>query len=264
MADRVYTRCNDCIFAQFTDGKQTGCDVGRLDEFQKTEGLVEWNAPTESYIINRVCNMKRLEKWANRQDGDKIEAAYKEISVGVDFVLIVENNSTYKEAAAGTCRTLKSLAQQTMAPISIVIVNSNAEVDKNMQEFWNMIVETLTANCGDKRIKYRLVRLMAFNREIGRMIDEGLAKCSAQYYAVVSTGQCIALDTVQRINDMMNKLMYRFLIIEPTHVTANYPTVIQRVIHDMLGGNLDEDAATKVKRKIQEQNKPEMARLWER
>lgn len=264
MADRVYTRCNDCIFAQFTDGKQTGCEAGRLEQFQKTPDLVEWNEPTESFVINRVCNMKRLEKWSQRQTGDKIQAALAEINIGLDFILIVSNSVPYKEAAAGTCKTLKSLANQTSVPVSIIIVNSNPEVDKNMKEFWEMIVETLAANTEDRRIKYRLVRLAAFNKKLGDMIDEGLSKCNAQFYSVVSSGHAIALDTVERLNDMINHQMKRFLIIEPTHLTANYPTIIHRVMHDMVAGNIDEDAATKVKRKIIEQGKPQMARLWER
>lgn len=257
---KIYTRCNDCIFAQYTDGKQTGCDVGRLSAFQAlSPDLVEWNESTQSFVIQRMCNMKRLQKWASRQTGDKAEIAKGEIAITVDMIVIVDNTPKYKEAAAATCRSLKAIACQSMKPASVIIITSNKDVDDNMKEFWEMVVETLK----DKNIKYRLVRLMSFDRSVGYMIDQGLSKCSAQYYAVVSAGQQIATDVIERVNNMINEKMYRFLLIEPTHLTATYPMIVQRVVHNILEGNLDAGIADKIKEQLDKQDKKYLARVWE-
>lgn len=255
----VITRCNDCIFRASLNDIQDGCKVGRLQQFKSIGTDTEWDNTTNSFIIKRVCNMKRLEKWAENKV-DIVKSVLAETILKVDFILIVPNHIKYQAVAAYTCKTLKQCINQTIKPSSVIIVTSNEDVDKNLKMFWqDVIVDTMK----DSGVKYQMVREVGASRPLNSMIDDAVKKCKGQYYAAVESGDKIEPDVIERMNDMINNQLKRIIYIQPTNLTAGYPTVIQVVAHRMLSGNGLTNILLKIDEYIDANNQTEFRATWE-
>lgn len=259
MTEGIFTRCNDCVFRhENSEGIQDGCTVGRLETFREINTDMVFDEETKSYIINRTCNTKRLKGWAENKV-NKEEAVMAETKLKVDVVLVVPNDKMYKPVAAAVCRTLKQCIKQTQKPNSIIIITSNTEVESNIQSFWNDVVN---ATLKDSDIKYSMVRITDGIRTLSMMIDECVKKCKGQYYCVLEAGDKIEPDAIEKLDYMINTEMKQILCIVPTHLSSGYPAMIQRTIHNMLGGNGYGDIVSKIKEKTEEQSKQHMVAQW--
>jgi hypothetical protein len=219
---------------------------------------MEYDEKTKSYIINRTCNMKRLEKWAESKV-NKEEAVLAETKLKVDVVLVVPNDMMYKPVAAAVSRTLKQCTKQTLLPYSIIIITSNKDVEANIGKFWT---EVVTPALNDSGIKYSMIRVTDGQRTLAMMIDDSVKKCKGQYYCVLGAGDKISSDAIERVDYMVNTEMKQILCVVPTHLSSGYPTVVQRTIHNLLEGNGYGDIVAKIREKVEEQNKPDMIAKW--
>lgn len=254
----VITRCDDCVFKVCNEeNNQTGCMVGRLEKFLEIDDKIGYNPETKSYIIGRTCNMKRLEKWASKQN-DIIEAVKSETKVKVDCIIIVRNDVKYQVASAGTCFTIKQCINQTIKPNSIIIVTGNSEVEGMVKKFWE---EAIVENLKDSHIKYQLIRQFYGPYDINSLTNEAVKKCTGQFYCLLESGDRINSDTIEKVNTIVNKDLDRFLCILPGIYDSGYP----RVIHTMTHKSYQEgtrDIVNIIEEKIDEKDREKFKKEW--
>jgi hypothetical protein len=70
----IKTSCQNCSFLISKDGKQVGCNAGRLEKFiEQDKAVFNENG---YYEINRFCNMRRKEKLTVEDAYDKIKSKF--------------------------------------------------------------------------------------------------------------------------------------------------------------------------------------------
>lgn len=77
------TSCKHCVFAIYDNKTQTGCEADRIKKF---DDIIEaYDNDREFYVINRLCNLHRTEKW---NDGIKdITKAKNESCLTFDLLI---------------------------------------------------------------------------------------------------------------------------------------------------------------------------------
>jgi hypothetical protein len=78
----VQTSCKDCLFATYENNTQAGCQFGRTEKF--TDIIPAFDNDKEFFVIPRLCNYYRDEKWNN--GFASLSLAKKESAVTIDIL----------------------------------------------------------------------------------------------------------------------------------------------------------------------------------
>lgn len=254
----VLTRCDDCVFKSVDkDGRQTGCKVGRLEKFLEIDDKTGWNPETNSYIIGRTCNMKRLEKWADKQI-DPIKSVKEETKVKVDCIIIVRRDVTYKTASAGVCYSIKQCLNQSVKPNSIIVLTSNDEVEEMIHKFWN---EAIVENVKESNVKYQLIRQFYGPYDINSLTNEAVKKCTGQFYCLLESGDKMNCDTIEKIDKLVNHDLERFLCIVPGIYDSGYPRTVHVLTHKSYHESA-RDIIYTIEEKIEDQDRERFKKEW--
>jgi hypothetical protein len=249
------TACRSCIFIEQTSGlTQTGCQVGRLEIFQKHNRA---HMDTDStYVIDGICNTCRGEEWYRKNLGvNHVSTVLKEIEVRVDVVLysindVCDNLSWKIGQAVGAC-----VKQEKIHPIKIVIVV------KNERAQFKDIYDTIQMLCEPYNIPFQLVRVMEEDADVGRCIEMGMDKCTNQYTATFDVEDKIPLNFINRLNKLVNENLRRILLVEP--ITGYSGMIFVTGLSPMLGKNYNFPLFEKIKEVATEQKKEHLIITWE-
>lgn len=263
MNERNYefnTICRDCIFATWYDDVQEDCELNRIEKFHEhNEVSLENEGDKQYYKINTICNACRNKEWFEREKENGIEDPKKnlwdQLSNQYDIVLTAYV-SPYDSKVINVDKilsTIESAKNQSLQPKSIIVVCNDIYV--SYVKLFNKIKDKLS----DTDIKYELVRVLD-ESDFRACIDKGVTKCKGLYYSVFLPGYDIPTDFIEKLNNLANKEMVQFSMVEPIE-TSNGLT-IQRQLHTLLHGNKAMKIEDKIRELAQEQNVKHMIRKW--
>ena len=103
---RLETSCKECVFAIYNNETQTGCKHERVGKFRDRDELIEaYDDDKEFYVISRVCNYFRSQKW--NSGAANIEKAVEESSG--NFCVVVDIPSMYAHGLEKTVDSIKGI-----------------------------------------------------------------------------------------------------------------------------------------------------------
>lgn len=240
---RLKTSCETCVFAQFENDQQTGCDIGRLDIFKK-QNRAEYGE--NSYIIDGVCNTCRGTQWANKYLGYNLLAqAEKEVQISIDFIILISDISEkiYKELPEIVNQCCN---QKKILPKNIICVVKNFDLDyQKLYDELNYLIPT-------EKIQSHLVRVLEENADISRMLDMGVKKCKSSYFAVFDLNDNIPINLINVLNTKLNYELIKISMIEPYKNFSGL--ILQTSLYRLYDKNKEDFIYNKIKQVSKEQN----------
>lgn len=202
--------CQNCIFVETEDNKQTGCQLNLLDHYYKQGCLVEaFNENGEFYVINgRFCYFRRLRNWLMNHKKDIVGQIRKELYIPYMTFILMEDELNKEEGINNLRVTIKNVLGQSYPPKFLVVC-------KNIQ--------TLIPNV---EIQYILERTNVEKWRISNILEKGteekciedIAKINATRYTlhqIIRAGTTIDQSLMSRLLDkvVMDNLRFDVLII---------------------------------------------------
>lgn len=222
---RIHTACKNCIWATYSGKTQTGCSINKIDAFEKigVEIVPVLDEEREFYCIDgRICQFYRANNWLLTIDSNTSieEKINKEVQIGVDILLLVEEGQIFEEIQS----SLLSIEQSTIKPESIVILLQNTYFGKYpIDHVW--IKSHIS-------IPYS-VEYIVPKTSIEQCINIGTRR-SLIYYLVLLAGKKLEKSYLEKLNYLINKDMYPLLLDAPYE---NYNQLfVSKAFHNYVGG----------------------------
>jgi hypothetical protein len=131
----VNTSCKDCVFAEYEDITQVGCNANNILEKYREAGNVldAYDDEKEFCVIpGIVCPYYRNVKWKYANASNRLEQARSELTMDYDVVIVVDGGNIVN--------TLGSLMEQTKRPSKITIVAPNPAIKFDKQSVFDCLV----------------------------------------------------------------------------------------------------------------------------
>jgi len=211
---------------------QTGCEVGRLEQFARAGAEIIYDDGPENYKIDRFCN--RFTKYIDIPEGiNPAEFARKQSEIKVDVIIYAAAHNEVSDIR----ETLDSLALQNPLPNSVKIVLNDP--DFNPIDVWTSINEM--------DLPYRWnFWTPAPDRAPLDIVDDVVKKFSGQFYAVFDAGHFVRKDFLNRLEYAFNEELKVFNVVLP--YDDGQGMTFNRAIHNMFVGNAEINLITKLRK----------------
>ncbi len=206
------TNCEDCIFAASDGNYQTGCHAGMPPKFE-TKGIqmreIEGKDGFHYLEIDTVCRMKRIDKWAKKNNVNDFwqaeDLAKRENQLHHSFIVYLRPDREYSPADIE--KTLTSLKAQTLSPREIVLIERENH-------------KTPTRVLADSELKWRRVTVYE-DKPMDVILWEAIQKIDAYFYTLVEPGFEIPADFAATINSYFNDKFCQFQLLESADDSYN-------------------------------------------
>lgn len=242
----IHTVCQNCIFAQFTEGRQTGCECGAIDKFIEHDVDID---DSEGYytILGRVCPFQRYKEWGDDKQGEDLVAQIREeVFLHADLVLYIPPTAS-EEDIRTTLQSIKDIqADQGLVPAFICVVNNNKSIRPNkFIKIWNEY-----RLC----IPWRLECVVDDDMTTADCIDLGVEKCVNIYYSVFLAGYRIPKLYYTKIDNRIFGDLDVVIAIKPFDEWNGLFASI--MLHQQAGGNREDLFINKIIRISESQECP--------
>jgi hypothetical protein len=209
--------------------QQTGCELGRIALFREQGNKVEVAKEGHLVIYERICTALRTPVWANKQK-NPIEAVYKEIRTGIDFIILADNTNSHIDVLKTiTC----AIQQKTEIQSLRVVINSDRIKTKEIIKFLEQENPPIEFFVDEVKLRTEDGKRISGDKAIDIAAD----KCKSTYYAVFNAGSHIPSTFVTDIDNAINKELQRFCLLEPND--NHNGLVVQQQLHRLLMGSRD-------------------------
>jgi hypothetical protein len=247
--DKLVTFCEHCCFAEWEDGVQEGCKLGRLKMYQDA-GLVEQK--DYFYLINTICGACRSKEWMleiEEKGLDPTEIVKDEMTVKLDYI-IFSHEDPLNKVTQKVFRTIKSIMDLKPKSIIVCIKNESVKYFQLNKELDNLI---------NSRCPYQLMSVKDVDAGVPQMLDMACKKCKAPYYITLKAGNVLPNGFIDRFNELMSGGTELRRILMVTNPECNFNRFIaSTLLHKYLIGNDPAPLYDKVKYLAKEQNKEDM------
>ena len=248
------TNCSTCVFAEWEEGVQLGCELGRLEHYIAQGKAV----PQEEgyYILETVCCACRGEEWLKAQPIDRsaVSIVEEEIQIPVAFVVVSLDDDPSTLENMIRRRVAECANQKVISPREIIVVVKNE--DANSQVLYDVIRE----EAGE--IPNLLVRVVNPKYDFGRCLDMGVSHVKAPYYCVVQLEHNIPTNMLSIINDIIHVDMRPVSMIQ-SRFGGYSGLVVQTLLHKIFGGNKGQPLHEKLEEAAKMQGKEAYILDWE-
>ena len=272
------TPCNGCVFAKFEGNKQTGCDFGRLETFQKRgiDLIPSYDLEKEFFVVKTFCSARRDETWAeNFEEQEYQNQVKKEYEIRMNVIVILGDgrNEESKKVETGQEwidqtmeeleKTLTDIREQTIAPTCVVIVNNCYLPHFDAYHMAHEVFfdsDALEKNENPAPIKFYISQMnKGANTEL--CIDEAFSSLVNGYYSVFKSGHRIDHSFIERVNSMINEELEKIPYL--TGYDGINGTVVNAPLHKYLHGNTGVPLLQKITEISEEDGSLFMLRSWE-
>lgn len=257
----LVTSCKDCVFADYEENTQTGCNRGKLDILKDRKiPIVEAEDLTkEFFVIQATCFDYRPPEWGDAYEGKEEERVSKEQLLRYNVGIIVDKDHSLE----GIKSTFDSLTSQARPPSKVVIANNTDE--KDFKKFLTEVEERID-NKNDK-IQVLIIDLMANFHEIDHVstdcgiVDELFTKFGNGYYVILKSGSILKENSIQALSDAVGRYQYSIPMITGFNKGVD-GLMVQAFIHKFLGGSRHFELKKKAK-DFQKADGLDIIRTWE-
>lgn len=236
----LYTDCKECIFANFTNNIQTGCQLGRLDKFPKE--LIVDNGPKKYFKLTGLCNACRDKEWLEQRGN--MNLALKEIAVQVDIVVSVN-----KDNLNGLQQTIDSIKNCTLAPSCVHFL-----VDHELRA--SQIFGTITQL---RPLKFNVIQLLEPKTDRFELLEMAINRLNGQFVVMYKSGDIILPTYFEKVNSIINAECRKIALID----SDNSGLMLNVAIYKMVHTNINGTPTDAIKCLAKEQEKEEMILNYE-
>jgi hypothetical protein len=239
---QVETFCRNCVFAEYTKNKQTGCTLNRSETFNPNE-IRKSQDGKESYVFNRFCTAFRPEEWKLVLDEDEkkdlISTVRAEIfpPIGI-FIFLKTETSDSLEALKNRIQEIKN---QTVGTLRyLVIINNKVEYNEEIHSI-------LRESFNFEETEFHIVQTLLDQEDL-LYIDDAFKHAKNGWIYVCESNKKIREDLFEAIDDNINVKLNRVVLLEPRDGIDGM--LFQASIHKLLDGSnslLDPSSSERVR-----------------
>lgn len=241
------TTCERCVWATFELARQTGCEAGRLEIFEKANLVETINKKVgldivEHKVINRFCNLCMDEESARRLNIKTVEEAreYRRVRPTI-FILI--NDKT-----PDVMPTLESLKGAGVERVALIYLG----IDTNYN-----IIKYLK----DNFLKYNITAY-AEKEEVFFAIDDVFKKIKPVSYCIAQAGWLMPNNYLKNLDHLINVDCKTVLMIKPHSPASDLEGNLNGfwalgVMHVLHNGNIPTEHGIWLADKIEDKAKKE-------
>ena len=254
----VIMSCKGCVFANKIGITQVGCDLNKIERFKEigTKVLEGTDDIEEFYILSRICQFYRDEKWSEGFT-DLEEQVHKETEVRCGFIVVHQFGTPIEDIRT----TFKGIQAQESPPLYVTLVVDSKEKDPfNIRHICHEYFDWPNV---DPSIRFNVVTMMGEDdyTELD-MIDEAFLQSHNGYYAVFESGKEVPTDFITSLNKSINEKLDQLSMVRPKDGTVNGLTV-QCVVHKFLAGSKTMPLSEKIEIFAEETNRSSFIKDWD-
>lgn len=256
--------CRDCVFAQYKNSKQVGCELGRLSAYQARGveikrfdenakfdigGMVK---EEESFFtVGVFCNACRTKQWPLANNPDRAERVREIIRLPYNVVIGLSDDDSVYELET----SLRSVLGQKYKPRQVVVIGWPTDSIT--------LVERIRSIMEGSSIRWRFVRRVDEKpkdrqEKIRLMVNEGTEKAAHKgFYVYFNSDFTFPADFAEKLDWLYNYYMLRFIALEPFD-EFNNGLVCFYPIHQQAGGIGKVGLIEKIQKRLEEDECPQL------
>lgn len=240
--ERLHTSCKNCIFAQYQDKTQIGCNIGQLEDYRENNlhytrhinpkiDIVEaFDDDKEYFVVNGIkCHYKRNENWGHKVNKKYWTERVKEEN-RIKYQSIIFTHDDFDKLT----NTIESLLSQSIPPQHITVVRST---------FNTIRPSTIADYLRESGLPWKIENIIDSNLLHPHIIDNVLKTRAYPYHSIFYAGKIVPQDFFETINQKIYNENLKFAII----IDDERPVVVSTAIHGVYGGNKPTSLIKKVR-----------------
>lgn len=236
---QIHTSCKNCVFAEYKNGEQVGCQLNKIQDYEKAgiDVVDVYDKDNKKFkIINeRFCLFYRNEKMMRQYPPSSWdEIVISQTKIPYHMILIVRENNSLMEIK----QSLNDIKNQTVTPSLITLVNKQyTSYAKDNEKF---IAPKVIFDLLDSRHFKRFSLKNIYNDELSDrdcidLVFDSSKESRYPIYVVFEAGEPIPNEVGKDLNDSILIKMQQIGFVKPykglNGMTVNYTT------HKKYGGN---------------------------
>lgn len=226
---QVETYCKNCVFAEYTDNKQTGCELGRHKVFNPEETMREEDGK-HAYIFNRFCTAFRPEEWKlvldDEEKKDLVATVKSEIFPPLGIFVFLK--TTVPNPMQNLKNRIQEIKDQTVGSLRyIVVINSKVEYNEEIHSILNDSFDF-------DETEFHIVQTLLEQRDL-LYIDDAFKHAKNGWIYVTESNWKIRKDLFEAIDNNINVKLNRIVLVEPS--SGIQGMIFQAAVHKFLDGS---------------------------
>ena len=238
--NQVHTCCRNCVFSIIKDGKQIGCELNKLQDYENADvevlDIEHSNGTTYKVINGRLCLFYRhpelMKKYSDKNWKKLVELQTR---VSYQVMLVLEKDSTYQDLKSA----LNQLNSQEFRPSLITVINKQyvPYVESNGEKFikHSEILELLKSYSFHQYSLKNVYDDMLSDRDLLDITFDGNKEKPYPFYVVFNTNFSIPNTFSKSLNDAILIKMKQLGFAKP--VDDINGMIVSKVAHEKHGGN---------------------------
>jgi hypothetical protein len=227
----IATSCCNCVFAEWFDNSQTGCQFDRLGKFEQNGGVIEKvdGGDRKYYVVyGRFCNTCRDHDWGQKHPRREWRKTVEyDIATRVSVIINAYHSTSLHDFA----QSLESVLSQTHPATELVVALKGGVPS----EYVNAV------RAADSPIPWRVTDISVSPLPC---YDEVVRSIKSTYYLVINGGHILPNNYLRTIDHAINREMMRFVVLLPDE--SGNRLLIQTSLHNLLKGNVEKPVWEKV------------------
>tara|TARA_R100000995_G_C3482482_1_gene124848 strand:- start:1879 stop:2703 length:825 start_codon:yes stop_codon:yes gene_type:complete len=226
---QVETYCKNCVFAEYTDNRQTGCELGRHKVFNPEETTREEDGK-HAYIFNRFCTAFRPEEWKlvldDEEKKDLVATVKSEIFPPLGIFVFLK--TTVPNPMQNLKNRIQEIKDQTVGSLRyIVVINSKVEYNEEIHSILNDSFDF-------DETEFHIVQTLLEQRDL-LYIDDAFKHAKNGWIYVTESNWKIRKDLFEAIDNNINVKLNRIVLVEPS--SGIQGMIFQAAVHKFLDGS---------------------------
>lgn len=228
---KVETCCKNCVFAEYTEETQTGCELNRHTIFNPEENYREEDGK-KSYVFNRFCTAFRPKEWklvlSDEEKEDLVSTVRSEIFPPVGIFIFLK--TTVPDPIHDLRNRIQEIKDQTIGTARYVVV-INQKVEYN-EEIHRLLHSSFDFN----ETEFHLVQTLQEQPDL-LYIDEAFKHAKNGWIYVNESSRKIRKDLFEAIDNNINVKLNKVVLVEP--IDGVHGMIFQAAVHKFLDGSND-------------------------
>ena len=218
----ITTSCEGCVFANYNNDQQSGCQLGRADKLTYEMGK------DGHYMVHHFCNTYRPEEWLKELSLEQYETRHdiviNETIPRVGFFIVFDPNHEIDELRT----TLEDIQHQTITPRYVAVINSKVEYNPEIQEMFKEMF-----NLEDTM--HHIVQVSHMPDDHNLLIDEAFTHAKNGWLYINYSGERIDRELISKMHTRININMKPLVIVKPYEGIKGM--LFQTSLFKLLNGN---------------------------
>ena len=218
----ITTSCKGCIFANYSNSTQSGCQLGRAEKL--TYEIDE----DGHYMVQHFCNTYRPEEWLKELSLDDYETRHdvvlEEAIPRVGFFVVFDPSHGIDELKI----TLEDIQHQTIAPRYVAVINSKVEYNPEIQTMFKEMFDL-------EDTMHHIVQVSKMPEDHNLLIDEAFTHAKNGWLYINYSGERIDRELISKMHTRININMKPLVIVKPYEGIKGM--LFQTSLFKLLNGN---------------------------